>query len=76
MLSAPCASVDPEIFFPDPKQRQNSWAAKKVCARCPYKAPCVLWAIEHHEKWGIWGGLGPDARQLLAVELGFPTEAA
>jgi hypothetical protein len=54
------------MFFPDePKggmiqvrvtyEYENS--AKKVCAECPYRAECLLFAMKNPELAGIWGGL-------------------
>lgn len=63
---APCAETYPDMFFPDePKggmiqvrvtyEYENS--AKKVCAECPYRAECLLFAMKNPELAGIWGGL-------------------
>lgn len=31
--------------------------AKWICRRCPVIAQCLDYAIEHFERWGIWGGM-------------------
>lgn len=61
--SAPCASTDPDAFFPD--EKEQAAPAKRICARCPYRAPCVTEAIERGEQYGIWGGL--STRQFRKV---------
>lgn len=70
MLSAPCAQVDPDMFFPDAGDSEKIAMARSICRRCPYKAPCVLIAIETKQEYGIWGGLGRPGRDKLAKELG------
>lgn len=53
---AACASVDTEVFFPVSGWHAKQVAeAKAVCARCPVRAGCLQWALEHGEH-GIWGG--------------------
>lgn len=71
----PCAETFPDMFFPDePKggmiqvrttyEYENS--AKKVCAECPYRAACLIFAMEDPELSGIWGGLTEAERFNLA----------
>lgn len=60
-----CAQTDPEAFFPDkgcsPKE------AKATCARCEVSTPCLQFAIDNDEEFGIWGGLtARERRNLLA----------
>lgn len=63
MAFAPCASAGGDGWFPEPCV--NPTAAKRVCRRCPYTAPCALGAIERGERWGVWGGLSvAELRQL------------
>jgi WhiB family transcriptional regulator, redox-sensing transcriptional regulator len=44
---AACAApgVDPELFFPLPGQHGKAARAKRVCAGCPVKAPCLADAL-------------------------------
>jgi hypothetical protein len=61
--SAPCASIDPELWFPEPND--SAAIAKRICANCPYKAPCLLGAFERNERHGIWAGMTiPQIRKL------------
>ncbi|MCU0312037.1 MAG: WhiB family transcriptional regulator [Acidimicrobiales bacterium] len=30
--------------------------AKRICAECPVRVPCLEGAIARHEPWGVWGG--------------------
>jgi hypothetical protein len=50
-----CLGTDPEVFFPPPGNSSAALSpAKAICARCPFRAPCRAFAIEH-ELFGIWG---------------------
>lgn len=41
----------------------NAEAAVRICNRCPFRAECLTWAIDHRERYGIWGGLTPGERR-------------
>lgn len=56
--SAPCASADPEAFFPDRGGTVGVYeirAAKRICSTCQYRVECLEWALSNREI-GIWGG--------------------
>ena len=50
----------------------DSQKAKRICngtlkrKACPVKAECLDYAMRHGIKHGIWGGLDPDERDLVA----------
>jgi WhiB family transcriptional regulator, redox-sensing transcriptional regulator len=50
-LDAACATVDPELFFPETGQVPQAAAAKAVCAGCVVRGPCLEAALH-----------GPQAR--------------
>jgi WhiB family redox-sensing transcriptional regulator len=62
-----CATTDPEIFFPEKGAKGASTyvvnAARRMCAGCPYKQPCLEWAVVHDEM-GIWGGTTAKERRV------------
>ena len=62
-----CATTDPEIFFPEKGAKgQSSYivnAARRICGACPYKKPCLEWAVVHDEM-GIWGGTTQKERRV------------
>jgi WhiB family redox-sensing transcriptional regulator len=64
---AECQQV-PHIFFQEENQknaaviREENYAAKAICARCPIKVECLTYALESGEAYGIWGGLLPSER--------------
>lgn len=49
-----CAQTDPEAFFPE--KGGSTREAKKVCRSCEVRAECLEYALEHDERFGIWGG--------------------
>jgi WhiB family redox-sensing transcriptional regulator len=58
-----CAQTDPESFFPE--KGCSSREAKKVCVECVVKAECLQYALDHDERFGIWGGLSERERRRL-----------
>jgi WhiB family redox-sensing transcriptional regulator len=61
-----CTQVDVgDLFFPDKGNSTDAHAAKAICARCPVKAACLEYALEHDERFGIWGGLSVKQRRAL-----------
>ena len=71
---AACAEVDGEVFFPE--KGGSTWDGKRVCRGCPVRADCLTYALEHDERFGIWGGLSePQRRQFLRQSGGVITPA-
>lgn len=62
-IDALCSQVDPEIFFPD--KGASTRPAKRVCSACPVRAECLQFAVDHHERFGIYGGLSERERRRL-----------
>ena len=50
----------PDLFDDDGKTTH----AKRMCASCPVKAPCLAHALEF-EDFGIWGGTTPEERAVI-----------
>ena len=61
--SGACLAVDPDLFFP--QQGESTREAKAVCARCAVRQPCLDFALEQREVFGIWGGLSERERRQL-----------
>jgi WhiB family transcriptional regulator, redox-sensing transcriptional regulator len=63
-----CRQADPELFFPvgpaGPAVRQVI-RAKDVCARCPVRHPCLVYALETGQDFGVWGGATEDERRVM-----------
>lgn len=60
---AACAQTDPEAFFPE--KGGSSKQAKRVCQSCEVAGDCLLYALVHDERFGIWGGLSEKERRAL-----------
>jgi WhiB family transcriptional regulator, redox-sensing transcriptional regulator len=61
-----CAETDPESFFPE--KGGSTREAKQVCRSCEVRAECLEYALEHQERWGIWGGFSERERRRLSRE--------
>ncbi|MCL2653689.1 MAG: WhiB family transcriptional regulator [Propionibacteriaceae bacterium] len=58
-----CAQTDPEAFFPE--KGGSTREAKRVCAKCDVRQECLDYALEHDERFGIWGGMSERDRRRL-----------
>lgn len=68
---ASCRQYDNTVFFgPDhgeselEKQAREA-RAKAICQTCPVLEPCLEFAMETNQKYGIWGGLTDKERASL-----------
>ncbi|AZK97517.1 MULTISPECIES: WhiB family transcriptional regulator [Streptomyces] len=61
--TALCAQTGPEFFFPAPGSSTRE--AKQLCRACPGRVACLEYALEHDEKFGVWGGLSEQERHRL-----------
>ncbi|HEY1918779.1 MAG TPA: WhiB family transcriptional regulator [Streptosporangiaceae bacterium] len=63
-----CRNADPDLFFPvapaGPSARQIA-QAKEVCAHCPVRRPCLEFAVETGQGFGVWGGTTEDERRTM-----------
>ncbi|MEY9854770.1 WhiB family redox-sensing transcriptional regulator [Catenulispora sp. GAS73] len=64
---AACRTTDQGLFFEPEHERQDvrdrrTRAAKAVCATCPVRRECLLYALSTPERYGIWGGLTAKER--------------
>ncbi len=65
---AACRTLPPELFFP--AGRTGSAAtlaegAKEVCDRCPVAGPCLEFALQTNQEYGVWGGTTEDERRSM-----------
>jgi WhiB family redox-sensing transcriptional regulator len=63
-----CAQTDPEAFFPE--KGGSTREAKRICTGCEVRAECLEYALEHDERFGIWGGLSERERRRLKRRAG------
>jgi WhiB family redox-sensing transcriptional regulator len=50
-----CRGVDPEVFFPI--SDDDAWRAKEICAVCDVRTDCLVYSLQHRERYGVWGGV-------------------
>jgi WhiB family redox-sensing transcriptional regulator len=68
MDQAACTGMYSEVFFPE--RGQSTVPAKRVCAACPVRQPCLDFALAINERHGIWGGTSERERRLLRRKRG------
>jgi WhiB family redox-sensing transcriptional regulator len=68
-----CREVEEDYWFPGFRGGASLAArAKEICGRCDLREYCLERAMEFEgnlcaqERHGVWGGLGPKERALLA----------
>jgi len=69
-----CRGNRSHLFFPpstaerkDERERREL-RAKSICSVCPVKGPCLSYAMQIREPYGIWGGLTEAERhQVMAA---------
>lgn len=69
-VSALCAQVDPEMWFPE-KGGVGYAPARRTCMRCPVRAECLADAMTTEtsgERQGMRGGMTPKQRDQAAAE--------
>jgi WhiB family redox-sensing transcriptional regulator len=54
MLDGRCSQVDADLWYADSPYDQ--FEAVQICSRCEVRPECLLYALKHDEKFGIWGG--------------------
>ncbi|MGH9292931.1 MAG: WhiB family transcriptional regulator [Acidimicrobiales bacterium] len=64
MARGRCRDIPPETFFPSDGVGVEQ--ARRICADCPVKAPCLEYAMSNHIDHGVWGGTSERERRRLA----------
>ena len=72
-LSGLCRGMNSSVFFHKPNERgaardAREAEAKAICQRCPVMQKCRSHALEVHETFGIWGGLGESELRAMLAE--------
>jgi len=62
-LLGTCRQVDPELWYPDKGASVKD--PKRVCRSCPVRDQCLEYAMDHDERYGVWGGLSERERRRL-----------
>jgi WhiB family redox-sensing transcriptional regulator len=67
MDDAACATVDPDLFFPD---EESQWRptrdAKEICASCPVRDLCLA-DTPAWDRWSVRGGKTATERRSRAA---------
>lgn len=58
-----CAQTGSEFFFPEPGSSVRE--AKRICELCEMRSACLEYALNHDERFGVWGGLSEKERLSL-----------
>lgn len=64
MLEGRCRNHPANTFFPS--DGVGVAVARRICANCPVKEPCLDYALDNRIEHGIWGGTSERARALIA----------
>ena len=68
---AACHGADTSLFFApnyfETREQKGSREvqAKRICAGCPVRDPCLEYALRARDPHGIWGGLNELERRRL-----------
>ena len=64
MAEGNCRSEPPSLFFPS--DGVGAELARRVCATCPVKSPCLEYALRNGIDHGVWGGASERERRRIA----------
>lgn len=63
MARGACTNVPPSTFFPS--DGVGVEVARRICADCPVREPCLEHALRHHIDHGVWGGCSERERRRI-----------
>lgn len=63
MATGLCRVEPPATFFPS--DGVGVEIAKRICADCPVKVPCLEYALENRIDHGVWGGTSERQRRRI-----------
>ena len=64
MAEGKCRDLPPETFFPS--DGVGVEIARRICADCPGKLPCLEYALHNRIEHGVWGGASERERRRIA----------
>lgn len=65
---AACREMGNDWFYPPPGEGQCD-AAVQVCRGCPVRLPCLVYALENREDYGVWGGFPAHKLKKLRAQV-------
>lgn len=63
MARGRCRDIPPSEFFPS--DGVGVEVAKRICAECPVKSPCLEYALANRIDHGVWGGTSERERRRI-----------
>jgi len=63
MAQGVCRGHEPSVFFPSDGVGVDR--ARKLCASCPVKEPCLEYALAERIDHGVWGGTSERERRRI-----------
>ena len=63
MAQGNCQGEPPSMFFPS--DGVGVEVARRVCATCPVKSPCLEYALRNRIDHGVWGGTSERERRRI-----------
>src|ERR1700753_2106875 len=63
MAEGKCRELPPETFFPS--DGVGVEIARRICAECPQKSPCLEYALRNGIDHGVWGGTSERERRRI-----------
>lgn len=63
MSDGNCTDLPPATFFPSDGVGVD--AARKICADCPVRSPCLEYALANRIDHGVWGGTSERERRRI-----------
>jgi WhiB family redox-sensing transcriptional regulator len=64
MARGKCRELPPETFFPN--DGVGVEIARRICAGCAVKEPCLEYALLNRIEHGVWGGASERERRRIA----------
>ncbi len=63
MTAGKCHNLPPSTFFPS--DGVGVEIARRICADCPMKQPCLEYALANRIDHGVWGGCSERERRRI-----------
>jgi WhiB family redox-sensing transcriptional regulator len=68
-----CRTEPPSTYFPS--DGVGVEIARRICAECPVKAPCLEYALRNGIDHGVWGGTSERERRRISRRRRLAAEA-
>lgn len=65
-----CAQVGDDLWFPE--KGGSVRLPKRICSGCPVREPCLEYALETSQMFGVWGGMTEQERRRIKRQPAVP----